>query len=451
MPLSPPPHLAADRNGKRAGSLPAGSGGQAGTGATVSGETMRRFVESQVRNARRHAGALRPFRRDEFGQGPVSPSPSHLQAANRLIEHLRGTLLRQAGDIDRDASGAALSATRLRRVAVRKEHAARAVNQVEKVWDFYLQLFGQRRTALGSWLHGIDQIALDCYQAIYTGLGKPRPIPSPPPYSCMEVGFTPATSRRGILLPRLGRVPNPFPVISLPYHRLVNPWTLGAVHHEVAHNLQADLDLWEAVPVRIGKRLRALHLDSATITTWQRWHKEIWADLGGVLLGGPALVGSLLDLLTGGSGKVMGYKPDAVHPVGYLRLFITLELLRRMGFEREANDYARLWKRLYPPATATNLPRALRSSFIAARKAVVQVICFDAYPQLGDKSLADVAGYKPTFSAMVEESGGRLAAGVDPGVIPERLLVGAARWAVERRLAPPGRLTTNFYEALSRR
>ena len=36
---------------------------------------------------------------------------------------------------------------------------------------------------------------------------------------------------------------NPFPLVQLPYHRLVNPWTLGAVMHEVSHNLQTDLGL----------------------------------------------------------------------------------------------------------------------------------------------------------------------------------------------------------------
>jgi hypothetical protein len=52
---------------------------------------------------------------------------------------------------------------------------------------------------------------------------------------------------------------------------------------------------------------------------------------------------------------------------------------------------------------------------------------------------------------MVEEAAGRLASGTDPGIIPERFLIGAARWAVDRKLARPGVIARNFYESLGRR
>jgi hypothetical protein len=44
-----------------------------------------------------------------------------------------------------------------------------------------------------------------------------------------------------------------------------------------------------------------------------------------------------------------------------------------------------------------------------------------------------------------------MAAGVDPGIIPERFLIGAARLALDRRLARPGVITKNFYLELARR
>ena len=56
-------------------------------------------------------------------------------------------------------------------------------------------------------------------------------MPAPGPYSFLATGFAPATFRRGVPLRRIGRLPNPFPLVQLPYHRLVNPWTLGAVLH----------------------------------------------------------------------------------------------------------------------------------------------------------------------------------------------------------------------------
>jgi len=52
---------------------------------------------------------------------------------------------------------------------------------------------------------------------------------------------------------------------------------------------------------------------------------------------------------------------------------------------------------------------------------------------------------------MIEEAARRLAAGVDPGVVPERFLIGAARVAIDRKLARPGVITRNFYIELARR
>jgi len=52
---------------------------------------------------------------------------------------------------------------------------------------------------------------------------------------------------------------------------------------------------------------------------------------------------------------------------------------------------------------------------------------------------------------MIEEAAGRLAAGVDPGVVPERFLIGAARFAFDRKLARPGTIAENFYKELARR
>src|SRR3712207_9521606 len=87
------------------------------------------------------------------------------------------------------------------------------------------------------------------------GVAVPKSIPAPPPFSYMRTGFSPATYRRGIPLRRLGKRLNPFPLIQLPYHRLVNPWTLGAILHEVSHNLQSDFGLSQAVPQQIARRL----------------------------------------------------------------------------------------------------------------------------------------------------------------------------------------------------
>jgi hypothetical protein len=281
-------------------------------------------------------------------------------------------------------------------------------------------------------------------------LGVARSIPAPPPFSYMRTGFSPATFRRQIPLRRLGRQLNPFPLIQLPYHRLVNPWTLGAILHEVSHNLHNDLGLERAVPTRIGTRLREAGLGETVASTWARWNRELFADVCGLLLGGPAVVGSLLDVLGRSPRTVLTYAPGAPHPTPYLRAFISFELLRRMGFEAEAGAYRRLWQRLYPDGRAGTIPAPLLDTFTEANAIVVDAVCFRPFPSLGGKSLREVLPYAQKEQQIVEEAAARLAAGTDPGIIPERLMIGAARVALDRRLARPGAITRNFYTALAR-
>src|SRR5215469_788570 len=65
------------------------------------------WVTAQGLNVTRHAAALRPFRRDEFGPSPAAPSEGHLQAVNRLMESLRRGLLHMSRQVV-DASRASV-------------------------------------------------------------------------------------------------------------------------------------------------------------------------------------------------------------------------------------------------------------------------------------------------------------------------------------------------------
>jgi hypothetical protein len=414
---------------------------------------LRTWLRVQSVNVSRHATALRPFRRDEFGREAAAPSESHIQTVNDLLATLRAPLIERTRHVGAtvQAAAGALRPAKLQGVMARKELAHKAVMAVERVWDFYFELFGQRQSPFGEWLLGCDRIALDCYQAAYLGLGKARTIPAPPPFSYMRTGFSPATYRRGIPLRRLGLVRNPFPLIQLPYHRLVNPWTLGAILHEVCHNLHNDLGLAQVIPQQIHQRLLQAGLGPLVASVWRRWNRETFADLAGLLLGGPAVVGSLMDVVGRSARSTFGYSSRGPHPTPYLRTLLSIELLRRMGFPEEAQRYCRAWKRIYPNPRAGNIPAPLLRTFDDAKSIVVDTVCFRPYESLGDKPLSQVLRFAPKEQQMVEEAAQRLAAGNDPGVVPERFLIGGCRIAVERRLARPGIITENFYRELARR
>jgi hypothetical protein len=428
--------------------------GKSGTSAPlVSRPILAPWLQAQATNVTRHAAALRPFKRGEFGPSPAAPTEGHILAVNTLMDSLRAGLIDLTGRVTTAAREAKAEPTseRLTEVMVRKDVAHKWVQGIEKIWDFYFELFGQRQSNYGDWLLSCDRIALDCYQVAYTGLGAARPIPAPPPFCYMRTGFAPATYRRGIPLTKLGRQLNPFPLVQLPYHRLVNPWTLGAMLHETSHNLQSDLGLGQDVPRRILGRLVSEGVPRAVAKVWARWNREMFADMSALLLGGPEILGSLMDVVGRAPRAVFSYSPRVPHPTPYLRTLISVQLLGRMGFPLHAERYRRVWTRIYPDPKAGNIPHAVIDTFPDACAAAVDEMCFKPYPTLGGKSLAQVMHFGVKEQQMIEEAAGRLAAGVDPGVVPERFLIGAARFALDNKLARPGALAENFYKELSRR
>lgn len=416
--------------------------------------TLPVWLKTQSTNVSRHVAALKPFKDGEFGVGAASPSRAHVQAVNQLVRSLRSRLQALAHHVDNSAAAAIQhpQVAQFHRLLRKKDEGSSWVKRIEKVWDFYFEIFTQRQSRFGEWLLGADRIALDCYQVIYTHLGTAKSIPTPGPFSYMETGFSPATFRRGIPLTKLGKQINPFPLIQLPYHRLINPWTLGAIMHEVSHDLQTDLVMRQVVPRAIAQRLQQAGLGQLTVSTWTRWHSETWADLCGLLLGGPVMVESLMDIAARSPAATFGFIPNKPHPTPYLRIFLNTELLCRMGFKREAEVYNRMWQRLYPNARAGNIPTELLETFAEAKRLVVDTVCYTPYKALGDRTLAQATGnFSLKHQQMVAEAGQRMAKGNDPGIIPERFLIGASRYALNRRLADPNTITKNFYRALARR
>ena len=415
--------------------------------------SLQRWLRVQGINVIRHASALRPFYRDEFGTSAASPSDAHIDAVNQLMASLRNQLGQMSKQINMAANAAGRygDTAHLQELVSSKDLAQAWVRSVEQIWDFYLELFQQRQTKFGNWLLGCDRIALDCYQDVFMNMGSTKSIPAPAPFSYMETGFSPATFRRGIPLSKLGQQINPFPLIQLPYHRLVNPWTLGAILHEVSHNLQTDLNLRQVIPRAIKERLLKAGMNQFVASTWSRWHSETIADLSGLLLGGPLILPSLMDIAARSPEGTLHFNGRKPHPTPYLRIFISTELLHRMGFPKQAKQYRQIWQRIYPNSQTGNIPSEILKTFPKAHKLVVDTICFSEYKELGNKTLAEVMVFKPQYQHIIQEAGERLAAGNDPGIVPERFLIPASRWALNQRLAPPAVITKNFYSSLTRR
>src|SRR5690606_2181118 len=129
--------------------------------------------------------------------------------------------------------------------------------------------------------------------------------------------------------------------------------------------------------------------DPLVVTIYRRWHKEIFADLAGLLLGGMATAWGMMEFLSHPSARALTYRPGGAHPTGWIRVLILAEMTRRMGFPEEAAKIERVWRRLYNPAQGHRLPPKLLTATPRVIPAVVDEIAYQPRFNLGQHALAD--------------------------------------------------------------
>jgi len=103
--------------------------GKTKSGKTRPGETksavLLPWLRAQSINVTRHAAALRPFRREEFGTDAAAPSKGHIQVVNQLISTLRRGLLKMSEKVTTsiDKASEEPSSANLQRVVIGKDKA----------------------------------------------------------------------------------------------------------------------------------------------------------------------------------------------------------------------------------------------------------------------------------------------------------------------------------------
>ena len=283
---------------------------------------------------------------------PYAPSPAHFQAANDRLASIDRDIARRLETLEREWTHIGLQ-----RVLTDIALVEREVDRARRAFGMFFEVFGQRGTSFAPVLAAHDVIANDCYDAVRQGLPRLLGRKALAPITYLEHGYSPATKRRGIVLARLLGETNPFPMIRIPWDR-DNPWQ-AVFLHEVAHNLQADMTIWQENRTAVAKRVLTASGDPVLGAVYGRWHKEIFADLAALLLGGPAAAWGMALFLAHPAPRALTYRHGGVHPTGFLRVLILAEMLRRMGFGAQAAQLDRVWRRLYDTRRFHRLPQRL--------------------------------------------------------------------------------------------
>ncbi len=351
-----------------------------------------------------------------------APSAAHFAAANRRLKSIDRRIDARIAFLRRHARTA-----HPRQVLVSVALAEREVDRARRTFGMIFEIFSQRNGGFAPALAAHDAIASDCYEAILATAPMVFDRGILRPLTYMEHGYSPATMRRGVALSRLLGESNPFPVIRIPWDR-DNPWQ-SVFLHEVAHNLQADLGIWQENQTAVARRLLGSRAHPLVATVYRRWHKEIFADLAAILLGGTASAWGMMDFLAHPAPKTTTYRPGGSHPTGFLRVRIIAEMLRRMGFPADAAKAREVWGDLYGRAEHGRIPRQLLASSENVIPAVVDEIAFQPRRNLAQRALVDVIRFTRDDEARIRRAAMHLVAGRMPD-LPPRFLVSASRFAL---------------------
>jgi hypothetical protein len=172
--------------------------------------------------------------------------------------------------------------------------------------------------------------------------------------------------------------------------------------------------------------------DALVGSVYRRWHKEIFADLAALLLGGPAASWGMMDFLAHPSPKTLTYKPGGAHPTGYLRALILAEMLNRMGFGDDAERVRSVWRGLYRPDRGHRIPERLLGSSKSIIPHVVDEIAFQTRRALAQRALADVIPFTHADQRAILSGARALAAQRVPTDLPPRFLVSGSHYALRR-------------------
>ena len=412
-----------------------------------------RFLESKIRGLAARARRLSRFTRDAVGirpeDQPYTPSQRHFDAANRRLQQIDAGVRGQLERLSRELTRPGVDYDSVLSTAALVE---REVDRARRTYALFFDVFIQRGTAFAPALAACDTIAADCFQVVRTAAPGLLRTPLLKPVTYLEHGFSPATFRRGVMLRRLLGESNPFPLVRVPYERVESPWGMGVLLHEIGHNLQADLGIWQETQQAVQRRVWQVSRNAWLTRIWTRWHKEIFADLIALLLGGPASVRSMKDFLAYPSSRVLTFRPLSVHPTPYLRMFIQAEMLRRMGFPRDARRIQRVWSALYGRHVGNGrLPAPLVASANRLIPHVVDEIGYQPRRGLAQRALVDVVPFSAADERRVQRAARTIARGTLPADLPGRFAVSASRYAFDWRLAEPQAIARTVLGGLARR
>lgn len=311
----------------------------------------------------------------------------------------------------------------------------------QRAWDFFRDKLELRFSPdFKDVLWVSDTIAWDCYRpvmdrAVAAGI-VPAATVREPPLTYLTAEFSPATWVRGSrpndgINHDLGTALLPIPVIEIPWDHLGNLWELVSLQHEVGHDLEADLHLRPVLRQSLQQALAAKGVPQARITIWTGWEGEVFADLLGLQLGGPAFALGLMHLLLLPAQMVTTFDKDDPHPTHYTRILLNAAHIRTLvsgnatTIAADATALETVWTGQYTK------PAALQP-FEGDFPTVIEALMDTKFPILQNKSVRELMPFTAADDARIRTAANFMLTGQNapgPQTMAPRHAASAARIA----------------------
>ncbi len=199
----------------------------------------------------------------------------------------------------------------------------------------------------------------------------------------------------------------------------------------------------------MGRRALSFSGDFGLARVYAHWHKEIFADLAAILLGGPAAAWGMAVFLAHPAPRTLTFRPGSAHPTAYLRILILAEMLHRLGFSQESDRMRRVWQGLYNPQQGHRMPMNLLLTADQLIPQIVDEIAFQTRRNLGQRALVDILPFTATDQQAIQAGAQDLVQGQIPPHLPPRHLVSAASYALVTGKIPPQTLANRVIQHLN--
>ena len=360
---------------------------------------------------------------------------SQLQAIEVLTNALVDQLRTKVGSLDTNASAETFNVACL--------DVVKNIIRAQKSWNFFRDKLDLRHSPSHKeslWV--ADTIAWDCHRpvmnnAVQFGIIQPTQLREPPLVYC-TAEYSPATWVRGSR-PNDGRAYDlgetvlPIPVVEMPWDHLGSAWEYLALHHEVGHDIEADLKLRNVLQQSLQTTLAAAGVPPNRIAVWIKWEGEVFADLCALQLAGPAFTDALMRLIMLPADSVKIFDEDDPHPTNYPRILMNAAYIRTLGNTPALSDHATqievVWKAIYGDNTGDPTLDGLPQDFPLVFTALMDT----KFPVLKNHSVRELIPFSVADDARIRAAERFFRTGMNrPNGLPVRHTVSAARMAINK-------------------